>query len=282
MAQYVAACIVARFLAPSLLRRIPQPKRTHTVSVELDTLHDNDEPRLANGHAKGRPRRSSEPAHWQRGRGLGRPALHPRWFIALLIYLAVGIFGLYCWETFDNPTDWRTRPLLDYAVSHPRPQGHGNSEKIFFTALFHNNEAVLPFWIEQTNRLLHYIGTDNVYISVMESWSHDRSPDMLEDWARELTRKGFRHRILTRDKTVVKPNPMQTDQFRIEFLARSRNRVMEPLEEDLGMGGLDRVIFSNDVFIHAEAFVELLNTKDGEYDVACGMDFAHWGLYDNW
>jgi len=28
--------------------------------------------------------------------------------------------------------------------------------------------------------------------------------------------------------------------------------------------------------------VELLNTRDGDYGVACGMDFGPWGIYDNW
>ena len=86
--------------------------------------------------------------------------------------------------------------------------------------------------------------------------------------------KGFQRRIIVNDTTVPRPENMQTDQHRIEFLAKSRNRVLEPLEH---MGGFDKLLFSNDIYIHAEAIVELLGTRDGDYDVACGMDFAHWG-----
>ncbi|KAJ7081154.1 cryptococcal mannosyltransferase 1-domain-containing protein [Mycena belliarum] len=54
---------------------------------------------------------------------------------------------------------------------------------------------------------------------------------------------------------------------------------MEPLVKH---GGYERVVFSNDIFIEAESIVELLDTKGGDYDMACGLDFGCWGLYDLW
>jgi hypothetical protein len=61
---------------------------------------------------------------------------------------------------------------------------------------------------------------------------------------------------------------------RITFLAAVRNLVMEPLVQH---GGYTRVVFSNDIFIEAESIVELLDTKGGDYDMACGLDLSFWG-----
>ncbi|KAJ7733929.1 cryptococcal mannosyltransferase 1-domain-containing protein [Mycena metata] len=57
-----------------------------------------------------------------------------------------------------------------------------------------------------------------------------------------------------------------------------RNLVMEPLVQH---GGYTRV-FGNDVFMEAEWIVEPLDTKGGDFDMACSLDLAYWGLYDQW
>lgn len=81
-------------------------------------------------------------------------------------------------------------------------------------------------------------------------------------------------RILTNDTSIARPKSMSTSLPRIEFLSAVRNRVMEPV---INQPGFDRVVFSNDVFVTAEGVVELLNTRDGNYDMACGTDLAYWG-----
>lgn len=67
---------------------------------------------------------------------------------------------------------------------------------------------------------------------------------------------------------------METNNARIQFLSDTRNRALEPLVQ---FGGYDRVVFSNDVFFEAESVVELLETKGGDYDMACGLDLSVWG-----
>ncbi len=67
---------------------------------------------------------------------------------------------------------------------------------------------------------------------------------------------------------------MDTAPPRIKFLAAVRNKVLEPL---VANGSYDRVIFSNDVFIESETILELLKTRDGDYDMACGIDLSYWG-----
>lgn len=82
------------------------------------------------------------------------------------------------------------------------------------------------------------------------------------------------HQVLVHDDAAVpKPDDLSFNN-RIEFLARTRNRALEPL---VRTGGYARVLFSNDVFVEPESVLELLDTHDGEYDMACAMDFGHFG-----
>jgi hypothetical protein len=67
---------------------------------------------------------------------------------------------------------------------------------------------------------------------------------------------------------------MSTGIPRIEFLSANRNLALAPLMEH---GGYDIVLFSNDIFIEAESVVDLLKTKDGEWDMVCGLDVDRWG-----
>ncbi|KAJ7187229.1 cryptococcal mannosyltransferase 1-domain-containing protein [Mycena filopes] len=140
--------------------------------------------------------------------------------------------------------------------------------------MFYNNADVLPYWITQITKLVHYLGPDNVFISIVESYSSDDSPVLLDGFNHRLEKLGVARRILTRDTVVPRPASMGTAPPRIEFLAAVRNQVMEPLVQ---RGGYERVIFSNDIFIEAESIVELLDTNGGDYDVACGLDLSYWG-----
>lgn len=85
---------------------------------------------------------------------------------------------------------------------------------------------------------------------------------------------GVGRRILVQDKAISRPGNMETGPPRIKFLAELRNQVLEPLVEH---GGYDRVMFSNDIFVEAESVAELLNTRGGDLDMVCGLDFGQWG-----
>ena len=111
-----------------------------------------------------------------------------------------------------------------------------------------------------------------MFVSIVESYSTDSSPQLLKALDTELMLMGVQRRILIGDETVSKPDDMSGNN-RIEFLAATRNRALEPLME----GGYDRVVFSNDIYIEPESWIELLETNDGGYDMACGMDFSNFG-----
>ncbi|TBU57169.1 cryptococcal mannosyltransferase 1-domain-containing protein, partial [Dichomitus squalens] len=181
---------------------------------------------------------------------------------------------------YEHPGDIRFRPALRKALAerHPSPQGYARGEKVFIAAAFHQNEQVLPYWTQTMLDAITYLGTDNVFVSVVENYSSDRSPELLREFASELDRRGVKNRILVQDETIKKPEKVEWNP-RIEFLAAIRNQALEPL---LAHGGYDKVLFSNDIFIEPESVIELLETRDGDFDFACGLDFGHFGAYDMW
>ncbi|KAG0695010.1 glycosyltransferase family 69 protein [Suillus ampliporus] len=202
---------------------------------------------------------------------------HKLWWIQLLTYIVLFCASTWVGLHYEQPGDVRYRHSIQSAVENPRRQGYGKQEKIFIAAMFYNNEQVIPYWHNSLIKVIHYLGPDNVFVSILESHSTDSSPQLLEALDADLDLLGVSRRILTRDKAVSKPGNMGGNN-RIEFLAATRNRVLEPLMA----GGYDKVVFSNDIFIEPESFVELLETNGGDYDVACGLDFGHFGAYDMW
>ena len=126
--------------------------------------------------------------------------------------------------------------------------------------------------------VITYLGPDNVFVSIVENYSTDRSAELLREFAADLDGRGVRNRVLVQNETIQRPDDMNWNP-RIEFLAGIRNQVLEPLVAE---GGYDRVLFSNDIYIEAESVIELLETREGDYDFACGMDFGHFGAYDMW
>lgn len=148
-----------------------------------------------------------------------------------------------------------------------------STEKIYIAAAFYNNAAVLPYWSQSMLSVIRYLGPENVFVSVVESYSQDKTPDLLRQLDLSLAKLHVPHRILIQDIATEKPEDLSFDN-RIEFLAAVRNRAMEPLVE---RGGYDKVLFSNDVFVEPESIIELIETADGNYDFACAMDFNHFG-----
>lgn len=197
-----------------------------------------------------------------------------------MVYCAVVMVGWKEYTHYENEQDVRWKPALRKALSHnPRDRaGYGKGEKIYIAASFYNNQDVLPYWMNTLLDTIAYLGPNNVFVSIVESNSDDRTPGLLRELDNSLAKLDVQKRILIQDKAVPRPPDMAWNN-RIDFLAAIRNRALEPLVET---GGYQKVVFSNDVFIEPESLIELIETADGNYDMACAMDFNHFGAYDMW
>ncbi|KAH9942748.1 cryptococcal mannosyltransferase 1-domain-containing protein [Amylocystis lapponica] len=200
------------------------------------------------------------------------------WWVWVVLCAAVAGGGCWSARTYEHPGDIRYRPELRRALAHPIPAGYNNGEKVFIAAAFFDNKDVLPYWSDTLLKVISFLGTANVFVSIVESNSVDRTRDLLRTLDSQLADASVRRRILLDDQTIQRPQEMAGNP-RIEFLSAVRNRALEPLVE---AGGFDKVLFSNDIFIEPESVIELLKTADGAYDMACGLDFGQFGSYDAW
>lgn len=153
--------------------------------------------------------------------------------------------------------------------------------KLFIAANLYNCESIVPHFNRELKRLAFVIGYSNVYISIYENGSIDRTKEYLHDLQYELDALGVANRI------VMEPSE-QDYARRIPYLAPLRNIVLEPMQEWImdqsrNVSETDqipaKILFLNDVFWTAEDAITLLHTQNFEYDAACAVDMS-WNFYD--
>lgn len=130
------------------------------------------------------------------------------------------------------------------------------------------------------------MGHNSTFVSIYESNSDDATPALLHDFSQKLTHANIPHRIVT---TVDSDRQWSygTSSERIQYLANARNKAIEPLQSENDevrlpdWNDFTRVVFLNDVIYSWKSVVRLIATrmdedesKAGEYDLACGLDFS--------
>ena len=170
---------------------------------------------------------------------------------------------------------------LFFSASVPRHWRTPRTSTYYIASLLHNSEAILPHYSRSLLHLAKDLGPSNVYVSIYENDSHDRTPALLRTLDQQLQSLGVSTHIVTDTQSK---DTRQKD--RIERLATYRNLAMAPLNEALGgmLHGkpFDKVIWINDVFFESDTVHALLDTEGGEFDQACAMDFCWLGFYDTW
>ncbi|KAK3722506.1 hypothetical protein LTR37_002498 [Vermiconidia calcicola] len=209
--------------------------------------------------------------------------------------LRVATFILAFWTLLE--TFHIHRLLLETAST---PVERGKTEKVFIASLPWNNEIILrTHLVDQIRDVIHALGIPNVYISVYENGSFDKTAEVLRELHRELEDLGVRNRVIldeTSHEDIIKARPtapkegwikMERSGFelkgirkgdytlrRIYYLAQLRNRVLEPLTELAEKGEtFDKILFLNDVVFTSDDVLNLLQTRDGKYGAACTLDF---------
>lgn len=178
--------------------------------------------------------------------------------------------------------------LID-ADRTPVPKLSQPPERIYIASMHFNNERVIrDHWGPAVVQLSKLLGKDNVFVSVYESGSWDKTKRELNKMAMELENMGIPHRVEMSESThkdeIENPNKGEgwidtprgkRELRRIPFLAKLRNRTLQDLI-DLQKKGqhFDKVLFLNDVVFTTDDVLKLLGTNGGDYAAACSLDFS--------
>ncbi|CAZ83492.1 unnamed protein product [Tuber melanosporum] len=184
-------------------------------------------------------------------------------------------------------------PTLRPLPPPPSPSPSLDTGRIFIASNHWNSESILrSHWSDAVTRLITRLGVENVYFSLYESGSWDNTKGALRELDERLEKLGVERRVILEETThadeisrtprvgeegwIVTPRGRK-ELRRIPYLARARNRVLEPLLELQAGGGrngsFDRLLFLNDVIFTVEDALNLLITRNGEYSAACSLDF---------
>jgi hypothetical protein len=127
-----------------------------------------------------------------------------------------------------------------------------------------------------------------VFISIYESNSGDGTGAYLAEYRELLDYFGIPNQVIPMVKDEGETWPYGTSPQRIQFLARLRNKAMEPIQSadpDVRLENwrdFTKVIYLNDILFQCQDIVRLIATRvegkeNEDYDVACAMDFGEYG-----
>lgn len=140
---------------------------------------------------------------------------------------------------------WRTftvsprRGLSDFSSAS------ANNETVYIAANLYNSEHLFPAFSDSLLELVDHLGRDNVYVSIYESNSDDRTKQLLSLLEHDLQLRGVQNSIRMLD------NNRRHDMDRIERLAIIRNEALNPIQAGVhGLHGrtFSKVIWLNDIF----------------------------------
>ncbi|KAJ6578654.1 capsular associated protein [Mycena vulgaris] len=240
-------------------------------------------------------------------------ALHLGFFSTLLIYIPLVVICVPALTIFDaadyrNMRAWPKRrrvrfglcaswcALLIFAPTYPTsgrssymnpstplPTLKGNGTATYFIAAnLYEYGVHLPAWTKQMRLLIKHLGPEQVFVSIYESNSHDRTKELLREFEAQLRRAGVRNSVVLDTDTRRRDGWQSNGHERVQYMADMRNKALEPLQDGLAGKRFDKIIFFNDVYFEWKSILRLLDTKGGDFDLACGLDFDGIGLYDTW
>jgi hypothetical protein len=154
--------------------------------------------------------------------------------------------------------------------------------------------------------LVQVLGTQNVFVSIVKSGSLDNTKDflhyldyklgelhversvMMSNWSHadklnRTNKAGVFHFPEYAGHNENDGSRREWEVRRIPFLAKERNRGLEPLVEMGNQGKrFDKILVLNDVIYEPRDVLSLLGTREGRYSATCAMGFhyANEGYYD--
>lgn len=168
----------------------------------------------------------------------------------------------------------RARPRTTRVTQSQRGQ---EKPSVFIVSVHRNTANILPEWSAAALALVDYLGNDKVYFSALESGSQDETKAELWNLKTQLDARGVPNTIdLGKDvyeqleEMWTRPDPNGArqegwiwneeddvyDLRRITYLAKERNRAMQPLEELERLGRkFDKILWINDVVFNVRTAI---------------------------
>ncbi|OMJ17479.1 Alpha-1,3-mannosyltransferase CMT1 [Smittium culicis] len=132
-----------------------------------------------------------------------------------------------------------------------------NKKKIFFAINIFNNEDIIPYIIQEIALLIRFLGPENVFLSIYENGSNDKSKELLHEFNSFMDSLDVRFSIKTDD--LQRP----ANYHKVQYLAEIKNRALIPLEEEHKKGyKYDKIVFFNDVVFCKNDILELIYQSD--------------------
>ncbi|KAF8543847.1 cryptococcal mannosyltransferase 1-domain-containing protein [Trichophaea hybrida] len=144
-------------------------------------------------------------------------------------------------------------------------------------------KAILPKFFSSLFTLSAYLGPQNIFLSIAENDSRDKTRAILYSYERELIRHNISYYLRTDDNLRSKnrgdnmDKPWLSVSDRMNYMAGVRNLALEPLYNSTVEW--KRIIFFNDVIWDWRVVMALLQT---EGEAVCTLDLDGSGLYDSW
>ncbi|KAJ7493591.1 capsular associated protein [Mycena latifolia] len=194
-----------------------------------------------------------------------------------------GLCALWCAFLIFGPTYPSSGRSSYMNPAAPLPLLNGNGTATYFIAAnLYDYGIHLPVWTKQMRLLIKHLGPDNVFVSIYESNSHDRTKELLREFEAKLRRAGVQNNVVLDTDTRRRDGWASNGHERVQYMADMRNKALEPLQGGLDGRRFDKIIFFNDVYFEWKSILRLLDTNDGDFDLACSLDFDGIGLYDTW
>lgn len=146
----------------------------------------------------------------------------------------------------------------------------------YITALFWNNEDILPNWTHQILKVIdNHMDPNKVFVSIVENDdSTDDTKDMLLEFKQKLENRGIKNNFEFKKRSV------RGD--RIKHLAILRNVALESLPKTNFPMDRTSIVFLNDIYFQASDVITLIETNRMQYDAACALDYNAPNFYDIW
>lgn len=205
------------------------------------------------------------------------------WFLLLSFFSFLLVLGLKLnfptpATTILSPSTTTFKPPLEKLCSTFNDSqliSEMKDVRVLVAVNFKDVEHLLPVFSHQIIRLREYFKPANIFVSIYESGSSDRSPVLLQDLQRKLDSFEIQNRVVFGNRT------RNRGENRIKFLSSIRNQVLSVLDENIFMP--DYIVFTNDVFFCTEHLIRLLYRSMKGGDMVCGLDFNEaYHFYDTW